>query len=115
MPPPAVLDSSPGAHRCLVPGLKARRRLDPGLGARRRLIPHPEHAAAVLFLKPVIVALAVVFIDLDPTSLGLCLPSAPPGRRYRPPAMVTPSPPSLPLSCEFERNLVRFERTMWLF
>jgi hypothetical protein len=43
----------------------------------RHLVTDLEHAATVLFLKLVIVDLVPIVVDPDPTSLGLCLPSAP--------------------------------------
>jgi hypothetical protein len=36
----------------------------------------------------------------------------PPGRRHQPPVKVNPSPPLLPLPCEFDQNLVKFERNL---
>jgi hypothetical protein len=77
LPPPAVLDPDLGARRRFVPGLGVRHHLDPGLGAHRRLIPDLVHAAAILFLEPIDIDLSAVIINLDPTSLSLCLRSAP--------------------------------------
>jgi hypothetical protein len=69
--PPDAPDAGPRGCCYLVLSLRARHYLDPGLVAHHCLIPDPEHTTATLFLKLIVVD------DLDPTFLGLYLPSPP--------------------------------------
>jgi hypothetical protein len=51
--PPAVFDLGPGAHSCLVPGLRGRRRLNLGLRARsHRPLPQAVHAPLLVTVVP---------------------------------------------------------------
>jgi hypothetical protein len=105
-PPCAVLDPSHRARHYLVPNLGACRRHNPTLRVHRHHVPNSEHAAAILFLKLIVIDLATIVDDLDPIAFGLCLPSTPPpGCRQWPSVKVTPLPSLISEVCD---SLVHF-------